>query len=143
MVPAERKFVAIAVKMLLADMVERANKATLEQREITLGGVCAGIASHIFALAVINGLMPAVKFLADAFVGAPFVGHDRRRFIDVLANRAFECLGVHALDLVGVDFTSTFDQSDNRHFLRAAPAGRHAHDAAFRRHTFRQPQPFL
>src|SRR5687767_15115060 len=47
-VVAEVKFRGVALKMLRADMVERADDSALEDREEAFGGICVNVAAHVF-----------------------------------------------------------------------------------------------
>lgn len=71
--------------MGFADVVERADEAALEQREVRLNCVrmVLGAKGDIFAGRVIDRSVLGEGF-ADRRIDRAFVGHERRRCVDVL-----------------------------------------------------------
>jgi hypothetical protein len=86
MVPAERKFIAIAVKVLLADMVERSHNAALKQSKIRLDFVRAGVAAYILAFAMIDGVMSAKEPTSDFSIGAKSISHESGAAVHILVD---------------------------------------------------------
>jgi hypothetical protein len=68
-IPPERKFVAIAVKVLLADAVEGAINTPLQQSKERFGGVRVHAVPRIFPQTVIDCQVPAFESLYGALVG--------------------------------------------------------------------------
>jgi hypothetical protein len=57
-VPPERKLIAVAVHVLLADLVEDAVVTALQQREERFGGVGGEAVARVLAFAVVDRLVP-------------------------------------------------------------------------------------
>lgn len=123
MIPPEIELIAVPVQVLPADAVERAVNSALEQSEIGLCGVGVGVSANIFLPAVVDDLVAAPELSSDPLVGQKLVGIDRRGPIDVLPNRAFEILGVHAVDGVALNPAITLHHSHDRGFPFGSPAG--------------------
>lgn len=77
-VPPEVEFLAVFVKVLLGNVVVYAMDASLPDGEVGLYRIGVGVATDILFLAVVHYLMSTVKFLPDAPICRPLVGHDAR-----------------------------------------------------------------
>src|SRR5438552_564108 len=123
MIPAERKLVDIAVKMLLAHRVKRPDQASLQQREETLCSVHMHVAPCVFADAVPHRVMAASEVPSDAVVARQLVGMNRRTRPHVLPNRAVERLAAHIRDDVSAHIAATLHQCDDGWLLGAPSLG--------------------
>src|SRR5665213_2515606 len=103
LVEPESELVHVTPKVLLADVVERAVDAALEDCPDGLDPVRGHVIAGIFADAVIDRLV--LVRVAETLVGAGLVGVQRRSCLDVLENRIEQGL------LVSID---------DRHRLRAS-----------------------
>src|SRR5690606_1476440 len=65
-VVAEVKLGRVTLQVLLADMMERAIDATLENREEALDGVGVDVAAHVFLTAVSDGVVASRYGAEDA-----------------------------------------------------------------------------
>src|SRR5947207_11433264 len=64
-IPTKRKFVAISVEVLFADVVKRADNAPLEQGKKTFDCVCVCVAARVFASGVPHNFMASRELFAE------------------------------------------------------------------------------
>lgn len=74
---AEGELLAVAVQVPTADVMKRADDATLEQREEPLHGVRVDVALGIHAVRVLDGVVLRVA-VDQSLLGVEFVGHHVR-----------------------------------------------------------------
>ena len=86
--------------MLLADMVIDASDPALEDGEIVLGRVGVGIAAHILADAVIDGIVFGEVAPGPA-VYTPFIGHQSRISVNLCLEDGPEGLGADCRNVEG------------------------------------------
>lgn len=93
--PPKGELVTVALKVLLADVVERAVDAPLEQREITLSGVRVNPAlAYPLAAVVLYGVMPTLEAPADAPIGLEFIREDGGTRYDGFLNNPLQGIGL-------------------------------------------------
>lgn len=101
----------VAVQMLLADMVEGAGDAALQDREVTLDGVGVNVATDIFLDAVVDGLMAEVP--VHMAVLPSIVGDEQGLVIDLGHEDRAESGRGNAGDVMRTDVTIALDQGED------------------------------
>lgn len=118
-IPTEAEFVAVAVKVLLAEMMERPHHATFQKSEEAFRRVNMRIATRVFALSLINCLMSAIELGSDAAISGPFIGHNRRREVNILADYRLKRRAIDPFDLAGANLANAFYQRYHRRLFGA------------------------
>ena len=115
-IPAEAEFVAVAVEMLLRDMVEGPMHTPLEQGEEGLGGVDMDLATDILALGVRDRLVSTGEPESDPMIGGRIVGYDLGALMDALLNSRLEIFGGQAIHDASVQLPmiTALHQGDDR-----------------------------
>ena len=83
--------------MLLVYVVEAAVDATLQQREVALGGIAVDIAAGVLAIRVAHTVM-ALVIPRDDTIGPTPIGHQPSGLIDNVIHRGLQVVLGNAID---------------------------------------------
>jgi hypothetical protein len=117
-VKAELELVQIERQVLCADVVIRADNATLEQRPERFNRIGMDFTAHIFAARMSDRFMREVT--ANIVIGLVLIGRDQRHFLaDGLAHEACESGGVRAAYYPANHIPFALDCADDSDFAIA------------------------
>lgn len=117
-VVAELKFRQVERQIFLTHVVVRANDAAFEQCPEALNVVRMNLAAHVFALAMIDGLVPDAT--VDIVVCAVVISRDQRDFlIDRMMDEPSESTRIRFADHLAYDAALAFDCADDTHLAEA------------------------
>ena len=113
-IPAESELLQISLQMLLADAVEAAHDATLEDRKEAFRSVDVGlaVARNVLVLAVVDDAMRR-ELARHEVVSKRVVGVHGGRGVDVLADRFAQCLRGHVGNVIDADLAAAFYERVN------------------------------
>ena len=122
-VGAEIELGEVAVQVSLADVVEGAVNATLEEREMAFDrvGMHEAAEPHIFLGGMVDAGM-AGELIADLRVDRAAVGHHVRFARGVLDDDGAKVLARHVGDMKAPGLTVSLDQGNDRHLAAGAAA---------------------
>ena len=122
-IPAEIELGRVALKVLLADAVEGAVEAALEDRKGRLDRVGRYVAARVFLLRVVHDFVRR-EVLADPLVDASLIRHQTSLSSDLAAHDRAESLVVHVGKVIRALLAVALHQRDNLHLVvEAASAG--------------------
>ena len=105
--------------VFLADLVECADNAALNQRPKALDCLSVNRADDIFASGVVNRLVRI--FLTQMLVSDPLIGAKQADLVrDCLSNKAFQGCGLDVLNDAGDNVASALGGTDHNSFAAAA-----------------------
>lgn len=123
-VPTEVKLSHVALKMLFANMMERADQTALQQSEARFDGVGRHIAARVFLRGVVHNVMRR-EVLADFLVDAGLIRHQRGLLGDLRIEDRAQRLRADVGNVEGTLLAVALDQRDYLHLVViGARAGR-------------------
>lgn len=110
-VVAELVFSKVAVQMLLADAVIDTIQPTFHDTEKSLDRVAVNVADDVLFDAVLRVRVAALEVVADARVGAVFVGQNASRLMDVISDQALQRVARDVRHWPRFDATATLNKA--------------------------------
>lgn len=120
-VVAEVKFRGVALQMLRANVVERADDAALEDREKAFNRVRVNVASDVVSFGV-GDMAVTRKMLVNALIARKFIGHDGCRGLDLSLKDRLQGSAVNRCNMVRAHIPAALHQRENGLFADAAGA---------------------
>src|SRR5260221_4353716 len=132
----------VARKMLLANVMKRADQAALEDREETFDGIRSDAVARILAGTMVQRFMLVEHAMKGAIDRAFICVHGRRRR-NILAQNIAHSAASDGMELEATRFPAAFDQRDDLHLvMRAAPASGGIHRLRVSGRLLRPPLGF-
>ena len=117
------EFIAVTMKMSLANMMKGAVDTALQERKEAFRRVGISFASHVLASAVIDGFMRS-KFLVETAIGKKFVGDDSSFSAYIFADDFFQVFCRHGFNWHRPNVSVSLNQGENGGLISSATATR-------------------